>query len=418
MKKFLLKIIYKILARYARNVIDKHKPFVIAITGSVGKSSTKEAISKLMKDQFGKEVRANYGNLNAHIGIPLTILGYNQVPNVFFWPIFLILAWFRTQTKSYPKYLILEMGIDFPGDMDDFLSIVKPNIVVVTTLGGAHLENFASLAEYQAEKLKLIESLDETGRAIVNIDDPDLAKLKGKNIIGISLSKMDADYRTESCRVSLNGTEYRLVTTGQKISIKSKVLGKHFIYGQLFAFAIANYFKINFLKTKKSLEEILPYHGRMNVLPGKMGITIIDDTYNANPSSVRAALDTLNEIEYSGRKIAILGNMNELGKIEKEAHIDVAKYAEDKFDLVVFVGRNSEIMYDHATNQEKTRKFSSRQELLSSIEELVDDRDLILVKASQNGNYFEEIVKYLLKDKDNASNLLVRQSKYWMSKKK
>jgi UDP-N-acetylmuramyl pentapeptide synthase len=195
-------------------------------------------------------------------------------------------------------------------------------------------------------------------------------------------------------------------------------LGKHFIYGQLFAFAIANYFKINFLKTKKSLEEIKPYSGRMNVLPGKMGMTIIDDTYNANPSSVKAALDTLSEIEYSGRKVAILGNMNELGAIEKDAHIDVAKYAEEKFDLVVFVGRNSEIMYDHVTNQEKTRKFSSRQELLSSIESLVSDHDLVLVKASQNGNYFEEIVKYLLKDKDSASSLLVRQSKYWMSKKK
>ncbi|MEI6498366.1 MAG: UDP-N-acetylmuramoyl-tripeptide--D-alanyl-D-alanine ligase [bacterium] len=417
MKKWFLKFIYRVLASYAIKVINLHKPFVIAISGSVGKSSAKEVIAKVLSDQFGSEVRANYGNLNAHIGIPLTILGYKKVPNIYAWPVFLLLAWFRTRVKKYPKYLILEMGIDKPGDIEDFMAIVRPNIVVITNLDGAHLENFASIEEYRKEKLKLFDNILPDGKIIVNFDDEALQNLPDNNIVSVSLSNHAADYRIENYKISLRGTEYRLATIGQKISIKSKVLGKHFIYSQLFAFAIANIFGINFLKTKKSLEEIEPYHGRMSLLPGVRDITIIDDTYNANPTSMRAALDTLAEINYNGRKVAILGNMNELGKIEQEAHINLAKYAESRCDFLILVGRNSEIMYDNVSNQKSVRKFSSRQELLTSIDQLLMDQDLVLIKASQNGNYFEEIVKYLLKDKKNVSDLLVRQSKFWMSKK-
>ncbi len=417
-KEWYLKIIYKVLASYAKKVIETHSPFVIAVTGSVGKSSAKEAIYKVLQDQYGDKVRANYGNLNAHLGVPLTILGYSAVPNRLTWPIFLIRAYLKTKVKKYPKYLVLELGIYKVGDMDDFMAIAKPDIAVITSLDGAHSENFATLSEYQKEKLKIIDYLKENGKIVLNYDEPELVKIVGPNVISVAVNNRKANFRIENSKVTLGGTEYRLETTGQKISIKSKLIGRQSIYSQLFAFAIANQFEFNFLKTKKSLEEIESYPGRMKLISGIRGISIIDDTYNSNPASVRAGLDALSSIITPRRKVAILGNMNELGDIEKDAHIDIAKYAADKCDFLVVVGHNAEIMHNNLKNKKKVIKFKSRAELLKSIDDIIESNDIVLVKASQNGNFFEEVVKYLLKDKKSASNLLVRQSRYWMGKKR
>lgn len=415
MKNTLKNIVYKVLKKNAKKVIVKHDPFVIAITGSVGKTSTKEAIYQVLYDQYGEEVRKNYGNLNTEIGLPLTILGYEKVPSKILWPIFLISAYFKPVfIKKYPKYLILEMGVEKEGDVEYLTDIVQPDIAVITSISGAHLENFSDLSGYQNEKLSIIKNLKDNGTVFVNADDPDLDKMKSAQRIGIK--NADVNYHGRITNLAIDGTELRISCTGHKISVKSKLLGAQLAYSSLFAFAVANWMKISLLKVGKSLEKIKPVPGRMNYIEGEGNIKIIDDSYNSNPESAKYAIDFLDALKYSGRKVIIFGSMNELGKESESHHLEVAKYAKDKVDLAIFCG-------DYAKKQVETfgesgTAFPNRKELTSKIKTLLKENDLVLIKASQNRNFFEEVVKVLMKDKNKAKELLVRQTKIWMSKKR
>ncbi len=417
MKKFVLKFINWILAAEARKVIRIHQPFVIGITGTVGKSSTKEAVFQIMHDQFGDKVRKNYGSLNAEIGLPLTILGYDKLPSKVLWPVFLVQAYFRTFQKDYPKYLILEMGVENKGDIAYFGTITKLDIAIITSTEGAHLTNFKSLPEYQAEKASIINEVKEGGTVIANYDDSALKKINFKKTISYALLDHKADFYAENITPSLTGTEYRICSVGQKIAIKSKLLGSQFVASALPAFIVGHLFEIQSLKIKKSLEGTKPLNGRMRLLEGKDGCVIIDDTYNSNPVSAKAAFEVLSEIKYSGRKVIIFGNMNELGQFEAEGHRGVGEFSRGKADLLIFVGKNAELMARGNGGLKNILTFPNRQELVRSLDKLIRPRDLILIKASQNGNYFEEVSKALMKNPGEAPKLLVRQNRLWMKKK-
>jgi len=310
------------------------------------------------------------------------------------------------------------MGVEHKGDIKYFGSIVKPNIGVITLTNSAHISNFKDKDEYKKEKLNLKDILKENGKLIINIDDDFLAKNKPNGAVTFGIDNEDADILGRDIKVSLFSTEYRIEKIGQKIAINSKCLGRQSVYTGLVAFSIGQLFEIQFLKIKKSLEAILPIPGRMNTLLGERDMVIIDDTYNANPVSVKEALNVLKAIRYSrGRKVAIIGNMNELGSYEEADHRDVASFARDKCDLIIFAGKNALIMRESFADNQRSIAFSDRKELLKNIKGIVEPKDLILIKASQNGNYFEEVVKVLIKDKDKAKDLLVRQSKFWLRKK-
>lgn len=418
MKNKILKVIYRVLAFYAKKVIGRHKPTVIAITGSVGKTTTKEAIYKVLKDEYGGEVRANYGNLNAEIGIPLTILGYDKMPSKLSWPFFLIAAGFRVNVKTYPKILILEMGVEHKGDIDYFCSMAKPDYAIITSLSPAHIENFKTIESYQKEKLSLLENLKPEGKAFINIDDKDLDKVNGDNIVTIGIDNSRADYLADNIEFTIEGTEFRINRTGRKIAISSKLLGKALVASQLFAFALADEMGINLMKAAKSIENIRPVAGRLRVVSGQNHVTIIDDSYNANPKSTMAALDVLEGIKQAGRKVAILGNMNELGNYSKEGHIEVGKYAKDKCDLAIFIGENAKYLAEGYNDSRTSMVFSNRREFESQLERIINPDDLVLAKASQNGGFFEEIVKRLMKDPSEAEKILVRQGAFWRKKKK
>jgi UDP-N-acetylmuramoyl-tripeptide--D-alanyl-D-alanine ligase len=419
MKNMILKFVYWLLAKYARKVINLHRPFVIAVTGSVGKSSTKEAIFQVLHDNFGSEVRKNYGNLNAEIGIPLTILGYDRVPSKILWPVFLILAYFRTFQKKYPKYIVLEMGVEHPGDLQYFSTIVKPDIGVITAISAVHSANFGGIEGLVKEKLSMINIVKDHGKVIINNDLVSLGSLENdsKEIITIGVDSKMSTYRAESINLGLDGTDYRIITTGQKIAIKTSLIGKQFVYAQLIAFAIGQIFDIQSLKIKQSLEKIKPINGRLRLIEGKNGITILDDTYNADPLGVKAALDVLSLIKYSGRKVVIIGNMNELGKMEKEKHEEIATYAKGKCDLAIFAGPNAKLMAK-SFGDSSVLSYDSRKTLENDLEKIIKPKDLILVKASQNKNYFEEITKKIMLKPDLAPDLLVRQGSFWRFKKR
>jgi len=409
MRKNITKLFSLIFAGFARKIIAKHKPFVVGVTGSVGKTSTKEAIYQIMADHFGKEnVRKNQGNLNTEIGLPLAILGYGEIPNKFILCIWLFSAFFRTLSKQYPKYLILEYGINQPDDMEFLISIVKPKVVVITSLSGAHMANFKSLSDYQEEKTKIIT--DQMKKIFLNGDDKDTLELKfdkdKTSFVGIK--NKDVDFYAADQDTSLSGTTYNLFSLGQKISIKSSLIGEHLIYPQLFGYGVGRYLGIQALEIKRSLERIKPFKGRMNIINGKKDTTIIDDTYNSNPISCKSALLTLAKIKYNNRKVAILGEMNELGNISERAHLEIAKFAKEKADLAIFVGKYAKSQAE--AFGDGSLFFASRGQLEKSIMGIINEGDLILVKASQDYNYFEELTKILMKNAEDAKEILVRQT--------
>lgn len=417
MKKYYSKIIQLILSKLSKNVLEKFSPYIIVVTGSVGKSATKDAIYAVLSDNFGtKNVIKSSGNLNSEIGLPLSVLMYTATPNVFVWPFFLIGAYIRTKTiRHYPKYLILEMGVDKPGDISYFGKFIQPDIAVITSLGGAHLGNFSCLEQYQAEKVSVQKILKTDSKTFVNIDDEQLAQLPGDKI-SVSIDNPDSNYQAEDISLSFLGMSYRIKSRGQKIAVKTKVFGGHLIYAQLFAFAIGQFLEIGSLSIAKSLEKLESNIGRMKIIEGKNNMIILDDTYNSNLVSAKAAIDSIQEIEYSGRKVLIFGNMNELGSHDKSFHEIIAKYARDKFGLVIFAGKNAENM-KKSYGKGGCYSFANREDIIENGLKLLKPRDLVLIKASQNGNFFEEITKVLMSNPEKASELLVRQSKAWLKKK-
>jgi UDP-N-acetylmuramyl pentapeptide synthase len=308
------------------------------------------------------------------------------------------------------------MGVEHRGDIKYFCSIVNPDIVVITSVSGAHLANFSRLEELQKEKISLIDYLKPNGKVIINNDDLTLSKINVPNILSTAVDNK-ADYRAETIKLSLSGTEFRIATIGHKISVKSQVLGLGMVYSQLFAFAVADILGCPLIGAGKSLEKISRIPGRMNPLKGKKETVIIDDTYNSNPTSAKTALDFLGEIYYPHRKVAILGNMNELGEYEKEEHKKIGMYARGKCNLAVFVGKNAELMKRSFGEEGEAMSFSSRRDFEMEAEEIIGAKDLILVKASQNNNFFEEIVKKLMAEPQKAKDLLVRQGSGWKRKK-
>lgn len=414
MKKIALSIIYKRLARVAKKMVLKHCPLVIAITGSVGKTSAKEAIYHVLSSKFGNEVRANYGNLNAEIGIPLTILGYSELPPKLSWPLFLIRINKHLKDNKYPKYLVLEMGVEHHGDIKKFCDIARPDTAVITAATPAHVANFNSLQAMKEEKISLATEITSSGSVFYNADDNYLSQKLGSKY-GYGINNHSYCFADE-VRISISGNKYQLNQGGNKIEIHSRLFGSPAIYADLAAACVANKFSLTISEIKTALESRKPTIGRMNILPGINNTTIIDDTYNANPASVMAAIDAILEVDLESRKVIILGNMNELGNMEQTEHIKIAKYLDGKIDVAILAGHNAKIMAEHI-KQSKVYHYENRLEMEKNLYDIIEKGDVILIKASQNRNFFEETTKKLLDHTINPSEVLVRQSKYWSRKK-
>lgn len=329
------------------------RPYIIAITGSVAKTSTKEAVGAVLKKAFGpKAVRVGFGNLNTYLGLPLAILGYqlnfhNQKIRSK-WPILLLSALFRGYFTKLPKYLVLELGADQPGDITKLTEHIKPDIGILTIVGEAHLVNYGSVEELANEKGKLLEAIKATGLAIVNSNDPFIAKHK---------EKLKVSFREINCPTS----EIAVTVAGQ----------------------VGEFLDIGSEIVSEALKTDWQPTGRMNTHDGKY--KIIDDTYNASPLSMKSALEMLKQRE--GRKVAILGDMLELGKDEAEFHREVGKNAHKIADLVVGVGELSHNYYPD-------KWFKDSAEASSEVLALLEEGDNILIKGSR-GVQMEKVTKAL-----------------------
>lgn len=413
----------------AKLILKKYKPEIIGITGSVGKTSTKEAIYAVLKNKYN--VRQSIKNYNNEIGLPLTIIGAESAGrSLVKWTVIFIqaikLLLFRDE--NYPKILILEMGIDRPGDMEYLTNIVKCRIGVVTTIGMVHAEYFDSVDGIQKEKSGLIKSIVPGGWSIVNYDDErtrkmiDLSKTK---ILTFGLEKK-AQVRAEEIKYSfqdkeINGISFKLFYNGSVVPVSlPRILSKAAVYNALAAAAVGLAYDMNLIDISMALRELKSPPGRMNLLDGIKGTVIIDDTYNAEPKSMTSALDTVKVIptDKDAHKYVVLGDMLELGQYSVEAHKKIGElvFATEVNYLITVGERALDIAFgakEAGMSSDFIFHFDNSEEAGRFIQDRIKQDDLILVKGSQSLR-MEKIVKEIMANPIKASEFLVRQGEEWV----
>ncbi len=424
MKSIFKKIIVIIIQWEASMVLKKYKPKIIAITGSVGKTSTKDAIFTVMKENFF--VRKSEKSFNSEIGVPLTILGCNNGWNN---PI----LWFKNITEGlmllilknhYPKWLILEVGADRPMDIRDLTKWLKPDIVVITTLPDVpvHIEYFDSQEDVIKEKEYLVEALKPDGVLVLNYDDKKVLELENKfkhravtfgfdkgAIFNASHYKGNIHKKQIFFRVNIDGSSV-------PVSIKNS-LGRQHIYPALAAFAVGRSEGLDIASMALVYEHHDVPPGRMKLIDGVRKSIIIDDAYNSSPIAVLEALNVLEEISVSGRKYAVLGDMMELGTYSIEEHKKVGEQVAQSADRLITVGIRARDIAQSAlkSGMDKQYIFHFEDSIKAGeyLKNILEKSDVVLIKGSQSIR-MEKIVKEVMLRPEQASRLLVRQDKEWL----
>jgi len=407
------KILQKILKKLATIALKKYKPIIIGITGSVGKTSTKEAIYTVLKNHFGeKRVRKNEKNYNNEIGVPLTVFNLKTGGNsILRWiPKFVKIFWMIIFRVKYPDFLILEMGADKPKDIEYLLNFVKHKVGVITTVGEipVHVEFFGSPEKIAEEKSTLVKKLDKEGIAILNHDDERVRKM-GNDInakvltYGLNekadIKATNYELKILSDKENVSELNFKLDFKGSSVPAKLiNVLGVQHLYSALAAAAVGITFNLNLVEISEALKTIQPLSGRMHLLKGIKNTLIVDDSYNAALLSMEAGLDAL-KVFTERRKVAVLGDMLEIGRYSEEAHIKLGKKAGEIADMIFAIGNRAEFVAQGAISigfdENKIFKFSTSEEAKLVVQKEIQENDVIFIKGSrsmQMEKVIEEIV--------------------------
>ena len=345
------------LATYVR---DKSNAFVIGITGSAGKTSTKDMIASVLSEKY--KVLKTPGNLNGQIGLPLNILMYQDEP-----------VW------------VLEMGMNNFGELDKLSHIAKPNVAVITNIGTAHIGILGSRDNILKAKLEILNGMDADGTLILNGDNDLLKTVKDKrNIVTFGLDNNNT-FVAKNIKTSLENTTFTCNGEEYKVLVPGEV----FIYNALASISVGKRLGLTSEEIKRGLEKFTMSGNRMKKTIVK-DYTLLNDTYNANPDSVKSVLKTI--ASYEGRKVAVLGDMLELGEYEKELHENVGEYLNGKVDVLVTVGTLSKYMDDRFKGEKY--HFSSVDEAKEEIKSILKPKDLVLFKASHSIN-LDKLVDFL-----------------------
>lgn len=414
------KILYIILKTLAKAVVAKYKPKVIAITGSVGKTSTKEAVFVVLKENFNTYTSSK--NFNNEVGTPLTILLQEKSPGknilAWFWIFILALKLLLLTNKEYPKILVLEMGADKPGDIKYLTSIARPYVSIITAIGNSHIEFFGSLKNIIKEKTSILDNLDKEGLAVLNNDDINLEKaiVNCKNKVYSFGKKEGSDIKISDISISqkdnIYGTNFKLSYQGAEVPMfLPYVLGPQHAQAAAAATAVALFMGMNLVAIGKRLLDYRPAKGRTNLIRGIKETWIIDDTYNASPQSAKVALDILMDMPSSGRKMVVMGDMLELGNISEEAHREVGReLVKLGVEYLFVVGERSRDIARGAEeagmDKDNIYHFPFHKEAGIFLQERLKKDDIVLVKGSR-GAKMEKVVYEIMAKPWLAKDLLV-----------
>lgn len=430
MKPFLKKVVVAILSYQAKTLLRRHKPTIVAITGNVGKTTTKDAIYASIKNSIS--ARKSEKSFNSEIGVPITILGLNNAwGNPFLWFKNIIdgfyIAFF---SRQYPAVVVLEMGIDRPGDMERLTKWIKPDIVVLTRLPSVpvHVEYFSTPEAVVEEKMKLVSALKADGTLIYNHDDMLIqAQLPGvlQRTVGFSRylpsDFVGADDRAKYADDIPLGVEFTITHAGETHTVTLEgTLGTQHVYACAAAMAVASALGVSLEEAAESLSDLRTPNGRMRLIAGLKASVIIDDTYNASPTASEQALQTLSEMRYAKRKIAVLGDMLELGRFSSEEHEKIGHLVAKSADMLLTVGVRARKIAEGALEsqmpEEYILQYDDAAQAGRELQAMLQPGDVVLVKASQ-GIRAERIVEEIMAEPELAPEVLVRQDDEWIKRK-
>lgn len=347
---------------------------VVGITGSVGKTSTKEMIAAVLSQKYC--TLKTQGNFNNELGLPLTV--------------------FRLRDEH--EMAVLEMGISDFGEMHRLAKIARPDTCVITNIGLCHLEFLKSRDGILKAKTEIFDFLKPEGHVILNGDDDKLVtvdEVKGIKPVFFGIENHSGIWADAIKPEGLKGISCCIHTEKGSFSVLIPIPGHHMVYNALAGTAVGLTYGLSLEEIKAGIESLQPVSGRFHIIEtGKY--TVVDDCYNANPVSMKASLDVLTDA--MGRKVAILGDMGELGENEVEMHREVGVYAASRnLDLLLCVGELSQYMAEaarHAAPAKTILHFATKEEMLKELPKLLQEGDTVLVKASHFMG-FEDVVKEL-----------------------
>lgn len=422
-------VVTTILTYEAKILLRRKKPKIIGITGSVGKTTTKDAIYEVLKEKV--HVRKSEKSFNSNIGVALTVLGLQNAWNN---PI----KWIKNIidgaihaffVREYPEVLVLEMGVDRPGDMKVLTQFVKPDIVVLTRLPDTpvHVEFFSSPEEVCEEKLVLVNALKSDGVFIYNNDDERVRR----SVEDVRQQSFGYGRYSQTHFVALgdkimydgglpSGMECTISHVDEEARVRLRgVLGVQHAYNLAAAAAVGHQFDISLQEAAEALNDMKSPPGRMRLIPGRNKTLVIDDTYNSSPVAVEHALQTLNELKVPKRKVAILGDMLELGQFSVREHERIGVLAAESADVLITVGLRARKIASSALanglSEKKVFQYDNSERLASEVHKIIEDEDVILVKGSQSTRA-ERVVRALMAEPDKAPQLLVRHDEAWLQK--
>ncbi len=437
MRLFFRKAVVAILILEAQLVVRKYKPRIVAVTGSVGKTSTKDAIFAVLADN--QHVRKSDKSFNSEIGLPLTILGcpnaWNNplrwLQNIFDGFLLLVLP------SRYPAWLVLEVGADRPGDISGVAKWLPVDVAVITRLPEVpvHVEFFDSPEEVVEEKAALIQAVKPGGTVVLYADDARAQMLRRRaearslqvRTFGFTAADVQgSDFtfvdETVSCGARPIGMSMRITMDGGSAPyVATGVLGAHSLLPMLAAVAVGGALGKGLAELVASLGQYEPPPGRMHLLPGIKDTLIIDDTYNSSPAATAAALDTVLALKahMNGRQILVLADMLELGRHSVDEHRKIGAQAAKVADVLVTVGfRARDIAgaaLDNGLPDGSIFQYEDASKAGDELAAMLMPCDSVLVKGSQSMR-MEKTVEHLMRDPERAGELLVRQDVDWKKK--
>jgi len=403
-RKAIKKIVRISLLSFSKIILRKYKPLIVGITGSMGKTIATRFIAKVLKSKY--EVLETEYEEKTLLTIPLTILRIKAEPstkNLFYLLTFIFIKFLRIilLPYHYPKILVLEFRADVSrGEkMKKLIKILKPKFGVITAIEPTHLIYFKNIQNIINAKRSLVELLPSSGFAILNYDDKrvkDMAQFTKAKVIFYGLNSK-ADIHASRLTVSTKGLNFTLNyrKTKRRVTI-SKIINKYHIYGVLAAVAVGILNNINFEKIIKEIKKLSPPTGRGNIVKGIKNTVIINDAFNANLKSTKAALETLGTLAGRRRKIAVLGDMLQLDKYSKKTHQEIGKkVVKEKIDTLITVGRESKIIAKEAKKRGLALKnifqATKVETVLPLLKSILKKDDVILLKGSHDMGLYKLI---------------------------
>lgn len=427
-KHLLLNFLQFILKSLARATLNRYRPGVIGITGNVGKTSVKEAVKAVLGGS--RRVRASSKNFNNDFGLPLTVLGdWGDAGGALFYVRVVLSALARlvVKSKKYPEILILEYGVDRPYDMKRLLQIARPHIGIVTAIGETpvHVEFFSGPDGLAREKSRLTAALPATGFAILNDDDSRVLGMKkitrARVITYGSSDKADVRFSSPESVVQKGViyTAFKITHAGSTVPVRLvSVLGRAQAYAAAAASAAGVAFGLHLVKIADALGQYQPPRGRLNVIPGLKDSIIIDDTYNSSPLALSEALSALRALK-ARNKIAVLGDMLELGRYTIPAHRAAGREVAKSARALITVGAKAKFIAEAAIQAGLPAKNVLTLEKVSEagrlLQDMLEEGAIVLIKGSQSVR-MEKVVQAVMSEPERADELLVRQSERWLDK--